>query len=157
MGKRKGKVQVTNQYGTTFEREQMLGSDKDGPAAQQRQNSRDSQASAVAAMDAASSFGALAADSTADDLISAAIPDAQWQEPDFKRVSTSTPWGKADYSYNFGRGVTQYITPSHGGYIVAKGTAAKMPEALRETGDKESNGSYSVSYTHLTLPTIYSV
>ena len=37
--------------------------------------------------------------SFSDELVAAANP--LWTEPDSKQVSTSTPWGQAQYSYQF--------------------------------------------------------
>lgn len=68
-----------------------------------------------------------------DAALAAAGPDGQY--PEGKPCTTSTPWGKADYSYSYGRGVTSYSTPGHGGIIVAAGTAATMPEPLRSIGE----------------------
>lgn len=142
MVKRKGSVQVVNKYGTRFTREQMLGSD-DNQTGQVAQR----QSAGLNVMGLQHNIDPLAPDnepaSFSDSLISSAVPDDQWNAPAMKFVTTSTPWGQAQCSYNYGRGVTSYATSSHGGYIVAKGTAESMPEALREIGDRQKNGSYA--------------
>ena len=53
------------------------------------------------------------------------------KETTVKRVSTSTPWGKADYAASYCRGITFYSTPSHGGVKVSAGLNKRIPESLR--------------------------
>ena len=55
--------------------------------------------------------------------------------PASRHTSTSTPWGKADTSYSYGRGTVMYSTPGHGGFLVSPGAAAQMPEPLRRIGE----------------------
>lgn len=37
-----------------------------------------------------------------------------------------TPWGNSDYEKRIERGITWVSTPSHGGFMVARGVAAKL-------------------------------
>lgn len=46
-------------------------------------------------------------------------------------VSTSTPWGTAQTARNFGVGIVQYSTASHGGFHVSGGLLRKMDEDMR--------------------------
>jgi hypothetical protein len=46
-------------------------------------------------------------------------------------VSTSTPWGKADYATRFARGITFYNTPGHGGFKLSKGLNETIPFDFR--------------------------
>ena len=52
-------------------------------------------------------------------------------ETTVKSVSTSTPWGKANFAASYCRGVTAYSTPSHGGMKVSAGLNKRIPEPLR--------------------------
>jgi Domain of unknown function (DUF7007) len=38
----------------------------------------------------------------------------------------NTPWGRSDYEKKFERGLTWVSTPSHGGFLVARGTAERL-------------------------------
>jgi hypothetical protein len=40
-----------------------------------------------------------------------------------------TPWGRSDYQKQFRRGVTWVSTPSHGGFMIAEGTARELLSA----------------------------
>lgn len=44
---------------------------------------------------------------------------------------TGTPWGRADSATTFARGIVFYNTPGHGGFHVARGLNARMPDHLR--------------------------
>lgn len=46
-------------------------------------------------------------------------------------VSTSTPWGTAQSARQFGVGIVQYSTASHGGFHVSDGLLRKMDEDMR--------------------------
>lgn len=47
-------------------------------------------------------------------------------------MATSTPWGTADSSKKYARGIIFYTTPSHGGFHVSKTLNASMPSYLRQ-------------------------
>lgn len=38
----------------------------------------------------------------------------------------NTPWGQSDYEKKYRRGVTLVGTPSHGGFMIAEGTAREL-------------------------------
>ncbi len=46
-------------------------------------------------------------------------------------VSTSTPWGTAQTARNFGVGIVQYSTASHGGFQVSSRLLLQMAEDMR--------------------------
>lgn len=60
-----------------------------------------------------------------------------WTEPESKRVSTNTPWGQADFSHQFGRGVVQYTCPGHGGFSVSPGVVGTMHPSLVSVGEEK--------------------
>ena len=49
-------------------------------------------------------------------------------------MSTSTPWGKADYVKKYAAGIIWYSTPSHGGFHVCPTKNLQIPEYMREAG-----------------------
>ena len=53
------------------------------------------------------------------------------EKPAPRRCSTATPWGKADWSVVYRRGIVQYSTPGHGGVHVSPKLNAVMPDHLR--------------------------
>lgn len=63
-----------------------------------------------------------------------AIPDEEFEAPEFRFVHTSTPWGPASAAYTFTRGVILYSALSHGGFKVSPTKLAEMPPALRVKG-----------------------
>lgn len=54
-------------------------------------------------------------------------------------ISTSTPWGKADSSTKFAKGIVFYSTPSHGGFHLSASRLKQVPEFL-QTADKYADG-----------------
>jgi len=46
-------------------------------------------------------------------------------------VSTSTPWGAAQSAKNYGTGIVQYSTASHGGFHVSRRLLLQMAEDMR--------------------------
>lgn len=47
---------------------------------------------------------------------------------------TSTPWGSAQASYRYARGIVGYITASHGGFHLTASREAELDRKLREVG-----------------------
>lgn len=72
-------------------------------------------------------------------LLARTQPDEGWQFPPSRYVTTSTPWGKADYAYRYARGVTSYSCPGHGGFKLSATRQAQVHPALSHIGD---NGWY---------------
>lgn len=140
MGKYRGEAEVTNSKGTTFTRTQMLGSDKEDPQSAARTGNRGVAASNAKDVTGIPVSSVLAPDDTKAALVASAVPDDVWQSPTFNPVSTSTPWGEAQYSRSFDRGLTEYATASHGGFIVSKTLASQMPESLRSMGNPTGRG-----------------
>ena len=46
-------------------------------------------------------------------------------------MATSTPWGAAQYSKKYARGIIFYSTAGHGGFHLSPTVNSKVPEALR--------------------------
>jgi hypothetical protein len=68
-------------------------------------------------------------------LVSQAGRTDQAPWPGERSVSTSTPWGRADFAVTFARGVTSYVTPSHGGFKLSAGRLDTMPYYIAERPD----------------------
>lgn len=49
-------------------------------------------------------------------------------------MGTRTPWGTADSSESYGRGIVRYSTPSHGGFHVSPALNEQVPEYMRNAG-----------------------
>lgn len=49
-------------------------------------------------------------------------------------MGTRTPWGTADSSESYGRGIMRYSTPSHGGFHVSVKLNEQVPEYMRNAG-----------------------
>ena len=69
------------------------------------------------------------------DILDRAQSDDAWFGGTSVDTSTSTPWGRAQYGYRYGVGVTHYGTAGHGGFKVSAKLFDSMPQALREVGD----------------------
>ena len=49
----------------------------------------------------------------------------------YRDSSRATPWGKADYAYDMGDGITKYNTPGHGGAYLPEKLNATIPGPFR--------------------------
>lgn len=49
-------------------------------------------------------------------------------------MSTHTPWGAADHTERYVRGIIWYSTPSHGGFHVCNTLNQQIPEYMRDPG-----------------------
>lgn len=61
-----------------------------------------------------------------------AAPTRSW--PDGDRTAPSTPWGPAQYAYQYAPGVVFYSTAGHGGIKVSPGAAKNLSGAARKEG-----------------------
>ncbi len=50
-----------------------------------------------------------------------------------RNVKTRTPWGKADFAYDYGPGVIWYSTPGHGGFHLSKQRNELVHPAWRDS------------------------
>jgi len=67
-------------------------------------------------------------------LLARALPEEGFLSPDVRTVSTTTPWGKAQYAFTYGRGVNCYGCAGHGGFKLSATRLAQVHPALSHIG-----------------------